>query len=108
MKLTGLLMLLTLSLGFMACSDDDDNDKNSIVGTWKWEGEGEYVIATFNADGTGVCEEFWEGGADRYTFRYSYSNNMLTVLEDGETYTEPCYIKDGLLYWDGDVYYRVK
>ena len=74
-----LFMLLSMSLGFTACSDDDDDvSTNDLVGTWeaiweegyeKWEDgidewdeapEDQYRII-FNADGTYSSEYYYSG-----------------------------------------------
>ena len=54
------LVAISMSVNFVACSDDDDD--NPIVGTWRCEvvddGKGYSDSYTFNADGSGIWQEF--------------------------------------------------
>lgn len=59
------IVAVIMSVNFAACSDDDDEDNNGnngnnpLVGTWiDSYGEGDYFIWKFNADGTGIEQEY--------------------------------------------------
>lgn len=104
-----LFMLLSMSLGFAACSDDENEEvsSDSIIGTWEaiWEqgyekSEGydldewneppsEPYRVIFKADGSYMSEYFYD---DRWheemTGTYSVKGNKLYVIddEDGERY----------------------
>lgn len=106
-----MLMLLTLSFSLASCNDDDDEKNGSpLVGTWmcNW-GEGDYTMWTFKADGTGVSSDFGSSGSDTDYFTYTYSNGVLKVyLVDGDVEEWEGVIKNGVLYVDDVVFYRVK
>lgn len=123
LKLTTLLMLLTLSFGFISCSDDDDKDNNSIVGTWTHEEYDEEATnefmyretITFRADGAWSVygEEFISGKKENtytYSGTYVYREGILTMnYSDGrESETGAVTIKDDKAYWGENVWYRVK
>ena len=86
------LVAIIMSVNFTACSDDDDD--NPIVGTWRGEvvddGKGGYSESfTFNADGSGIWQEFKDGKQiDSESFKYSLDGDKITFTwSDGETYT---------------------
>ncbi len=62
------IVAVIMSVNFAACSDDDDEDNNGnnpLVGTWiDSYGEGDYFIWKFNADGTGIEQEYYHGGLE--------------------------------------------
>lgn len=72
-------------------------DHNGIVGTWRASfGSNDWMSFTFNADGTGMYNEYDNGHWDSYneTFTYTYAYNVITIrwYEDGsyvETETIP-------------------
>lgn len=51
-------------------------------------------------------ESYHDGATGTYTWR----DNMVTIYEknDSESDTAPLFVKDGKLYFDGELYYRVK
>jgi len=123
-KLTTLLMLLLVGVGFTACSDDDDNNSSSsnpnsstsIVGTWRCDyGAGGYTTYTFKSDGTGYfyTVEYYEGNTydEGYAFTYTLRNNILTMTctegDETETDSGPVTISGNKMTWDGDTYVRV-
>ena len=85
------LVAIIMSVNFVACSDDDDD--NPIVGTWRGEvvddGKGYSDSYTFNADGSGIWQEFKDGKQiDSESFKYSLDGDKITFTwSDGETYT---------------------
>jgi len=92
LTISSLLLFITFSL--FSCSKDDDkvNENDfSLIGTWKYtfDGPGDYVLLTFNVDGTGKSVEFDNGKIDGdESFMYSYVENILTVYyEDGDKET---------------------
>ena len=82
------LVAIIMSVNFVACSDDDDNP---IVGTWRSEVDnyGYSDSYTFNADGSGIWQEFKDGKQiDSESFKYSLDGDKITFTwSDGETYT---------------------
>lgn len=77
----------------------DDDAEYSIIGTWKYtfDSPSDYCLITFNLDGTGKSIEFDNGKLDGdETFKYSYSNNVLTVFWDEDGYKDVIDIK-----WQG-------
>ena len=89
-KIFSILVMLILSVTTMfvisSCSKDDvSEDGYSIIGTWKYSfgSPSDYVLLTFNVNGTGRSVEFDDGEIDGdETFRYSYAENVLTVYYD--------------------------
>lgn len=88
-NLLTIMMVATLSVGFMSCgSDDDDNSisSDSIIGTWIIVGGDEWAqkeigqVWTFNADGT--CD--W-GELSPYTNWKLSGSVLLMVRDDGRT-----------------------
>lgn len=83
-----ILVMMTLCLGFTACSDDDDNnnpsESNPLVGVWKYSfgTPTDYCLVTFRANNTGNYIEF-ENGKPEYEYNidfiYSYSASNNTV-----------------------------
>lgn len=95
-KLFSMIIMLVLvfcsSLTISSCNKDDKNEESTnkeynLIGTWKYtfDSPSDYVLLTFNVDGTGKSVEFDDGEIDDdETFRYSYAENILTVYyEDG-------------------------
>ena len=87
------IVAVIMSVNFAACSDDDDEDNNGnnpLVGTWiDSYGEGDYFIWKFNADGTGIEQEYYHGGLESpvsFTYTYDAKTTVLTVTykEDGD------------------------
>ena len=89
-----LVCLLTLSLGFVACSDDNESgDSNHLVGTWEeTRHEGYYYSngirveydepsegsrITFYEDGTGI----YEGKNWNQNWNWNLFNNLLTLTD---------------------------
>lgn len=92
-----LVLVLSTAFAFSSCKDDDEEDKAgySIIGTWKYTfyGPNDYVLLTFNADGTGRSVEFDDGEIDGdKSFLYSYTENILTVYYE-KGYKEVVMIK---------------
>lgn len=104
-----LFMLLSMSLGFAACSDDENEEvsSDSIIGTWeaiweqgyeKYEGyeddvwnepPSEPYRVTFKADGSYFSEYSYNGKwYEEMTGTYSVEGKKLYVIddEDGERY----------------------
>ena len=83
------IIAIIMSVNFAACSDDDDD--NPIVGTWRSEVDnyGYSDSYTFNADGSGIWQEFKDGKQiDSESFKYSLDGDKITFTwSDGETYT---------------------
>ena len=85
-------MVLTLCFSFSSCKDDsNDSDNDLIVGTWKsMRVKGDYDTSQtlhFPSSGKGT----WSTSNKTRTFRYSFSNNRLTMNFDndnGDPYTE--------------------
>ena len=82
------LLYLFLTVLIVACSGEDDSNGGltlnaQFVGSWLWEfsGGGEDILE-FNADGTGLETEIWDGGTDTSTFTWSTSNAQLTITYD--------------------------
>ena len=88
-RLFATLLVIVLCAGFTSCSDDDDD--NPIVGTWRSEVDnyGYSDSYTFNADGSGIWQEFKDGKQiDSESFKYSLDGDKITFTwSDGETYT---------------------
>lgn len=73
------IVAVIMSINFAACSDDDDegtNGSNPLVGTWIEDGE---MIWKFNADGTGVEQEFHGEPLIPFTYTYDAKSTVLTV-----------------------------
>ncbi len=101
-KLLGMaLLVIIVSVGFIACSSDDDNEETgnntSLVGKWKTEWLGEhadeksfdlnntevaevYSYYTFNSDGTGY--ELYNG-TSRNEIQWKILDGVLYVYFDG-------------------------
>ena len=80
------IVAVIMSVNFAACSDDDDEDNNGnnpLVGTWiDSYGEGDYFIWKFNADGTGIEQEYYHGGLESpvsFTYTYDINSSILTI-----------------------------
>lgn len=90
---TILSLVLCTTFVLFSCGKDDDSNENdfSLIGTWKYtfEGPSDYVLLTFNVDGTGKSVEFDNGKIDGdESFKYSYAESILTVYyEDGDKET---------------------
>ena len=88
-----------------SCNKDDDGkiDSNSIVGTWKavsdegyeiydgekdeWKdtyGDDEYFTVTFNANGTGVTVDIYDGETYEDEFTWNLSGNNLSIKFAGQ------------------------
>ena len=74
-----MVSMLTMTLGFVGCSDDDNGGDSSIVGTWVYEedyGDDEcyYEEITFKSNGTFIVkwEEYYYGDYDSETERGTY------------------------------------
>ena len=83
-----ILSVLTMTMGFISCSDDDKEDFSSIVGTWAYEEKGYYEEITFKSNGTFIIEseEYYRDEWDSYTDKGSYEldGNKLIVFIDDE------------------------
>ncbi|MBQ4527630.1 MAG: hypothetical protein II998_06130 [Clostridia bacterium] len=84
MKLTGLILCLTLAMfAFAACSNDSkkadgsSEKKNPIVGTWGFETNSEWEYK-FNADGTGS----YTFGGEPMTFTYEDDGKEIRLKYD--------------------------
>lgn len=84
-----LLLMMTLCLGFIGCSDDDDNnptESNPLVGVWKYSfgnPNKDYCLITFKADNTGNYFELDQGIVDaneNFMYTYSDEDNLITVF----------------------------
>ncbi|WP_174647215.1 hypothetical protein [Bacteroides sp. Marseille-P8574] len=87
LRLIGMaIVAVIMSVNFAACSDDDDEDNNGnnpLVGTWiDSYGEDYYFIWKFNADGTGMNQEYYHGDLEypvSFTYTYDAKTTVLTV-----------------------------
>lgn len=88
-----MISMLTITIGFVGCSDDDNDGGSSIVGTWVYEedyGDDEYYCeeVTFKSNGTFIVEweEYYDGDYDSGTDRgtYEVDGDELIVKFDGE------------------------
>lgn len=106
--LSVMLMVLSLSLTVVSCSDDDDDKvNNSIVGTWKYESvaAGEITTnSTVNDEKTAEVIVAW-GENDFGSFIYTFTADGAFTLIDSEgtdsgTYT----FENGILHlvWRGN------
>ncbi|MGM9833263.1 MAG: lipocalin family protein, partial [Candidatus Limisoma sp.] len=81
-----LLLAMTLTIGFTSCNDDDV--ASEIVGTWLEEdcsSENITVTMTFKKNGTFVeTEDSKKYGIDVYTGKYTYKDNILTMIYDDD------------------------
>ena len=81
-----IMSVLTMTMGFISCSDDEDFD--SIVGPWAYEEKGYYEEITFKSNGTFIIEseEYYRDEWDSYTDKGSYEldGNKLIVFIDDE------------------------
>lgn len=85
-----LILELGMVVSFYSCIKDPSDDvpnKNeyNVVGTWKYTfgSSSDYVLLTFNVNGTGRSVEFDDGEIDGdKSFRYSYAEDILTVFYD--------------------------
>lgn len=80
------LMVLTLCFSFSSCKDDsNDADDELIYGTWKsYTVKGNYDSSErlyLPSKGKGT----WSTSTSSRDFKYSYSNNKLTMTFDDET-----------------------
>lgn len=109
-KIFNYLLIATLLIGtavsFSSCKDDDED--YSIVGTWKCtDTSGWYELWTFNSNGTGTYQEYYNGKVDdAEMFTYSYANNMIIENYNGETEVTTIkwvdknhFIEDGQYHW---------
>lgn len=106
-----MMMVAMLSISFVSCSDDDDDVSNSIVGTWRYEEDDYYEVITFKSDGTGTWTEYELGDYDSVFFTYTYDyTSMVLVMryEDGDTEKSKVQITGDVMYFDGDLFRRVK
>ncbi len=84
------MLLLASTFTFTACGDDDDDatDGFSIVGTWyeyEWDVEGIDAIYVFKEDGTGTCQEYYEGELEPVdNFTYELVGTKLTLYYDDD------------------------
>ncbi|WP_044266488.1 hypothetical protein [Bacteroides timonensis] len=103
LRLIGMaIVAVIMSVNFAACSDDDEEETptNPLIGTWYEEPDtnGNYMVSTYNADGTGSEKEYYQGKFEEpYSFTYSYDKNTSIVtlhyVEEGyEDETDKYYI----------------
>ena len=97
LRLIGMAVIaVIMSVNFVACSDDDEDkgSSNPIVGTWQEdEGNGNYFVWKFNADGTGIEQEYYNGQLyepDTFTYTYDEKTTVLTITykEEGDLIAE--------------------
>lgn len=85
MKFILMLVVATLSLGFVSCGDDDDNkpSSTSLVGTWVMEVDDLKITVVFNSNGSGTFLEEYEDGSqysEKFEYAYDASERVLTVV----------------------------
>ena len=97
LRLIGMAVIaVIMSVNFAACSDDDEDkgSSNPIVGTWQEdEGNGNYFVWKFNADGTGIDQEYYNGQLEEpvtFTYTYDIKTTVLTITykEEGDLIAE--------------------
>jgi len=82
------ISVLTMTTGFVGCSDDDnDVSSSSIVGTWIYEEEDYYEEVTFKSNGTMIIEseEYYNGEWESWTERGTYildGNELIANIDD--------------------------
>ncbi len=95
--------------------DEEENNPNpdtgSIVGTWRHDADtNEYVLITFNSDGTFIIGLFEDGsyiGGSDGTYRIS-GNTITITYPDSESITLSFSLNGNTLIIDGDTFYRVQ
>ena len=115
MRLTSLLVLLLVGVGFAACSEDEDKTPvgNGIVGTWRTDfvedGEAGYIVVTFNSNGTGAFKIVEGSYGESSNFTYTYAKGVLTMRFSGE---EPeisqVTVSGDKMMWDDEEFRRVR
>lgn len=82
-----MLMLMLVSFGFTACSDDDDEPAatSALVGNWQQVNDaGTTITVTFRNNGSGVINYSYRDGSgdSNENFEYDYIENdrELTVI----------------------------
>ena len=97
LKFLGIAIMATIvNISFMACNDDDEDkgSSNPIVGTWQEdEDNGNYFVWKFNADGTGIEQEYYNGQLEEpatFTYTYDTKTTVLTITykEEGDLIAE--------------------
>ncbi len=88
-----LLVAVVMCVGFASCSEEEGNkgtlDSNvSLVGTWEYTTGSDFLIATFNADGTGTLTEYDNGNVDIDAFKWVLSKNDKLIITDENGDTE--------------------
>lgn len=123
-----LLLLLTVSVNLMSCSDNDDDKggaKKELVGIWADANELQYALSghpdykvfaiQLNSNGTGrdgewiVSEQKFYG--EDYTWKWWVDEeDLLCIKEEGEEATSMHYsiVDENNAIIDGDTYVRVK
>lgn len=83
------IVAIVLGVSCTSCSDSDEqeSDVSGIVGTWKMDDNGDYLIYTFNANGTGIGKEIYQD--DDYvddvwniTYTYNEETKVLKICEE--------------------------
>lgn len=83
------IVAIVLGVSCTSCSDSDEqeSDVSGIVGTWKMDDNGDYLIYTFNANGTGIGKEIYLD--DDYvddvwniTYTYNEETKVLKICEE--------------------------
>ena len=91
LKMTAIMIMAVLCVGFMSCSSDDD-DKNNVVGTWVEDYGDGICTFTFRGNGTGVYVDRYNGnyGLETYSFNFNYrmhndtSGDLIILDEHGD------------------------
>ena len=119
-KYAGLLLMLTLLVGFTSCEDDEDLEERMFGRVWVGDvgmnavnGRILYREFTFDPDGFGEEYQFFRNGELYYHFRFQwywedrYSNNLvLDYGRNGTSYMDNVDIyrgvMTGIFYLTGD------
>ena len=88
LRVTAIMMVAIVSIGFVSCGDDDEKVENgvSLVGTWSLNFDGGSCLLIFSQDGTCNYQEYDHGKWETpKTYKYTYKDNILSFTYYSES-----------------------